>query len=137
METLFIAGIAGLGGALAGGLISLISQFINRKWSKEDQIYQQRTLLYSKILSVGSAYMTEDAYKDTNMNISSALLICGKDLRVILVRYMKNLSMLINEIRNSKTDDEYASIIARSTQTIVNDHAEMEELMRKELNHHI
>lgn len=117
-EVLFVSGFVG---AIAGGLVNLSSQWLNRKWDRVDKLNNEKRQIYSKIISFGPYSHHDENQKELNEYVSRAFLFCHKDLFNSLCEFM-------NAVGKTKKDGDKITELA-------NKHFEIVELMKKELGH--
>lgn len=127
MSIILTSALSGFIGALAGGGIALISQILSRKWQKEDQEHKSKKQLYSEISGIGSDYVGDEVYKRINSNIGKALLMCDRDLVVILLEYAASIEKA--NIRSDEKNFDKRKEVANNAAI----HSRLVDLMRKEL----
>ncbi len=135
MENFIILIISsGFAGAIAGGVVSMISQTFERRWRNQDQLRTLKINTYSEIISIGGEYLEESALKKLNNLVSKAFLICEEEVCIALMNYMRNIASIHKNIEG-KSDKERKEII---TQDVHKEngilHQKLVNLMKKELN---
>jgi len=116
IDTIIILLSSGLAGAVAGGVVSLVSQYLNRKWDRIDYLSRLKISLYSEIIGIGSHYLEKNAFHKLNNDVAKALLVCGNNLKKDLIAFIANVEKVHREIENaSKDEDKIKDIIEKST----------------------
>jgi len=131
--TIIIAAISGLAGALAGGIVSLISQALQHKWQKEDLLFETKKKLYENMSSIGSKYVGWEEFEKINECAARCMLIAEDDLSSAILSYVALIEG-VNTSVEGKDNIERDKIAADSTKAIVNAGNTMMSLMKAELN---
>lgn len=125
---------SGFAGAIAGGIVSMISQILERKWKNQNQLRTLKINTYSEIISIGGEYLAENAFYKLNNLVSKAFLICEEEVRIALINYMGNIALIHKKIegKNNKERKEIITQDVHRENAIL--HEKLVNLMKKELD---
>lgn len=132
ISTVILILSSGFAGAIAGGAVSLVGQWLNRRWQKEDGLTLLKRALYSEIIGIGGDYIGDKVYKKINNNSAKALLICGDNVTKTLMEYMTNIEST-NIAISGKTREEALKIIKKNSTENARKHRKLIDAMKKEL----
>lgn len=128
---LFIILGSGLSGAIAGGVVTLSSQYLNRKWKMKDDFRLEKINLYSKVLSLGSRFMEKENIKEAEKNAATILLFCNDNVKKSLNAYMANIFELSElNIKKSLQGEELPLEVIKENRRL---HTELISSIRREL----
>ncbi len=133
MTIIVTAALSGVIGAIAGGAVSLISQFLLHKWQNQDRNHIYKKELYSEIAGIGNHYVGWDVFEKINNDMAKALLVCGNKLKPKLINYCAAIEEL-NNLIDGKPLLEKQKIINEHTFKNASLHNEMLQIMREELD---